>query len=381
MSRKMKLLGLALLALMALAAFASAPASAAFSIESFDVTYEDRRRQPGHPGRLPPLRDDQRHRLLRPRKARKAKPSPTARPRTSASPCPRAWSATAARSRSARTTTSSSSTTSTRPANAPMTPRSGCCGCAPPVKPAGGDLGPAFNLAPPPGAAAKIGFILLHVPVALLVKVNPVYPHNLIATTQNTSDVEPLGGVSLTIWGDPSDEAHDEERGQCAALRRLLPGPRHRPRLPHPAAQLRGPAPHHLRRQQLGGTAELRHRRPPPRPLQTDGCENSSFERRDLRQADHRRRRKRLGPCLRPRHRGPGLTESRPRPSPTPTSEGRGPDARGDDPEPLRRGRPRELLAGPARGRDSRPPNPETAARRPPRSAPSKSKPSSWKGK
>ena len=79
----------------------------------------------------------------------------------------------------------------------------------------GGDIGPAFNLAPPPGAAAKIGFILLHVPVALLVRVSPEAPHNLIATIQNTSDIEPIGGAELTIWGNPAAEVHDDERGPC----------------------------------------------------------------------------------------------------------------------------------------------------------------------
>jgi hypothetical protein len=79
----------------------------------------------------------------------------------------------------------------------------------------GNDLGPAFNLAPPPGAAAKIGFVLLHLPIALLVKVNPAYPHNLILSLQNTADVEPLGGSTLTIWGNPASPLHDAQRGNC----------------------------------------------------------------------------------------------------------------------------------------------------------------------
>lgn len=84
-----------------------------------------------------------------------------------------------------------------------------------PGETSGGDVGPAFNLTPPPGAAAKIGFILLHVPVALIIRVNPEPPHNLIATAKNTTDVEPLGGVELTVWGNPASEDHDAERGSC----------------------------------------------------------------------------------------------------------------------------------------------------------------------
>ncbi|HEU4392495.1 MAG TPA: hypothetical protein VFR04_02535 [Solirubrobacterales bacterium] len=77
------------------------------------------------------------------------------------------------------------------------------------------DLGPAFNLDPPPGAAAKIGFILLQVPVALLIRVSPAYPHNLVATLKNTADVEPIGGSTLTIWGNPASSSHDKARGHC----------------------------------------------------------------------------------------------------------------------------------------------------------------------
>lgn len=78
-----------------------------------------------------------------------------------------------------------------------------------------GDLGPAFNLEPPPGAAAKIGFILLQVPVALVIRVNPNPPYNLIATLENTADIEPVASSTLTIWGNPADPVHDEERGSC----------------------------------------------------------------------------------------------------------------------------------------------------------------------
>ncbi|HYH53721.1 MAG TPA: hypothetical protein VD761_06290 [Solirubrobacterales bacterium] len=81
-----------------------------------------------------------------------------------------------------------------------------------------GDPGPAFNLQPPPGAAAKIGFVVLQVPVALIIRVSPVYPHNLVATLQNTANVEPIGGSTLTIWGNPASSLHDEERGACAFL-------------------------------------------------------------------------------------------------------------------------------------------------------------------
>ncbi|MGC1166409.1 MAG: hypothetical protein WA862_09890 [Solirubrobacterales bacterium] len=80
----------------------------------------------------------------------------------------------------------------------------------------GGDITPAFNLVPPPGAAAKIGFVVLHVPVALLIGVNPAPPYNLVASLQNTSDAVAVGGSTLTIWGNPASALHDGERGHCA---------------------------------------------------------------------------------------------------------------------------------------------------------------------
>ena len=61
--------------------------------------------------------------------------------------------------------------------------------------------------------AAKIGFIIDHVPVALLIRVSPTYPNNLVATLRNTADIEPIGGSTLTIWGNPASSLHDKERG------------------------------------------------------------------------------------------------------------------------------------------------------------------------
>jgi hypothetical protein len=74
----------------------------------------------------------------------------------------------------------------------------------------------AYNLVPPPGAAAKIGFLFLNVPIALLIRVNPQAPHNLVVTLQNTSDIEPVGASRLTVWGNPAASEHDGERARCA---------------------------------------------------------------------------------------------------------------------------------------------------------------------
>ena len=88
---------------------------------------------------------------------------------------------------------------------------------APGESPSAGEATAAYNLIPPPGVAAKIGFIFLNVPIALQVRVNPEPPHNLIATLQNTSDIEPVGASALTLWGNPASATHNAQRGRCLA--------------------------------------------------------------------------------------------------------------------------------------------------------------------
>jgi hypothetical protein len=78
-----------------------------------------------------------------------------------------------------------------------------------------GDRAPAFNLAPPPGFAARIGFIILHVPTVIDIRVSPNPPYNLVAILRNTPDIVPLGGTLLTLWGNPASAVHDKERGPC----------------------------------------------------------------------------------------------------------------------------------------------------------------------
>jgi hypothetical protein len=77
------------------------------------------------------------------------------------------------------------------------------------------DFTGAFNLVPPPGTASKIGFLFLNVPITVSVNVNPEKPHNLIATLDNTSQIEPVGKSMLTLWGNPAEPVHDTERGKC----------------------------------------------------------------------------------------------------------------------------------------------------------------------
>jgi hypothetical protein len=93
-----------------------------------------------------------------------------------------------------------------------------------PLAPGGKEeLGPAFNLIPPPGVLAKIGFIFFRVPVVMEIRVNQDPPYNLIASLRNTSTAESIGGAGVTLWGVPASSRHDRERSACLDTEETCP--------------------------------------------------------------------------------------------------------------------------------------------------------------
>jgi hypothetical protein len=72
-----------------------------------------------------------------------------------------------------------------------------------------------YNLEPDPGTAAKVGFVVLNVPVTIDVGVNPDPPHNLIALGSDVSQAIRFYGVEVSVWGNPASPVHDLERGRC----------------------------------------------------------------------------------------------------------------------------------------------------------------------
>lgn len=75
---------------------------------------------------------------------------------------------------------------------------------------------PVYNLEPPPGVAAKIGFWLTTVPLTVDIGVSPTPPYNVIASVKNTPQTLEVLGSSLTLWGNPAAKEHDLKRGKCA---------------------------------------------------------------------------------------------------------------------------------------------------------------------
>jgi hypothetical protein len=74
---------------------------------------------------------------------------------------------------------------------------------------------PVYNLEPPPGVAAKLGFYILNVPVTVDVGVSEEPPYEIVASVKNVSQVLEFYGAKFTIWGVPGSPAHDSLRGQC----------------------------------------------------------------------------------------------------------------------------------------------------------------------
>jgi hypothetical protein len=74
---------------------------------------------------------------------------------------------------------------------------------------------PVYNLEPPPGVAAKLGFYVLGVPVTVETGVAEEPPYSLRSTLTEISQALLFYGSELTLWGTPADSAHDSLRGNC----------------------------------------------------------------------------------------------------------------------------------------------------------------------
>jgi hypothetical protein len=75
---------------------------------------------------------------------------------------------------------------------------------------------PIYNLLPPPGAAARIGFRIRGIPAMIDVVPKEGDGYNLIAGSRNVSAAVSVFGVNVMLWGIPADPAHDYARGECA---------------------------------------------------------------------------------------------------------------------------------------------------------------------
>lgn len=78
---------------------------------------------------------------------------------------------------------------------------------------------PIYNMVPPPGAAAELGFEALNVGIYVHLQggVRSESDYGISAETNDilARSVNPLLSVQAQIWGDPSNASHDEIRGDC----------------------------------------------------------------------------------------------------------------------------------------------------------------------
>ncbi|HEU4906972.1 MAG TPA: hypothetical protein VFT19_12775 [Solirubrobacterales bacterium] len=81
---------------------------------------------------------------------------------------------------------------------------------------------PVYNLTPPPGVPARLGFVVEGVPVTIDVAAKTSGDYNVLANLRNIPQVVKFFGSIAQLWGDPSDPGHDEVRGECG-IQKLIP--------------------------------------------------------------------------------------------------------------------------------------------------------------
>lgn len=72
---------------------------------------------------------------------------------------------------------------------------------------------PLYNLAPPPGIAARLGFVAAGVPVTVDAAINPDPPYNVVSKATNILQATRFFGAEVSLWGNPASDAHNEARG------------------------------------------------------------------------------------------------------------------------------------------------------------------------
>ncbi len=79
---------------------------------------------------------------------------------------------------------------------------------------------PVFNMVPPPGAPAEIGFAITGAGIVAHIVGNARTggDYGISAKASDILQRGALYSVALTLWGEPTAESHDEQRGLCAEI-------------------------------------------------------------------------------------------------------------------------------------------------------------------
>ncbi len=76
-------------------------------------------------------------------------------------------------------------------------------------------FGAVYNLVPPPGVVARLGFWIVGAPVTIELGAGESFPYNVVGGPTNISQLIEVTGAKLTLWGVPADPVHDPLRGHC----------------------------------------------------------------------------------------------------------------------------------------------------------------------
>jgi hypothetical protein len=71
---------------------------------------------------------------------------------------------------------------------------------------------PVYNMVPPPGVPAELAFPYILVSEPIVFQLRSDGDYGITAKVRNISEVKPIIGSQLTLWGVPANPAHDAER-------------------------------------------------------------------------------------------------------------------------------------------------------------------------
>jgi hypothetical protein len=77
---------------------------------------------------------------------------------------------------------------------------------------------PLYNLVPPHGMPAQLGFEVLGLPTYIDTKVRSESDFGASAFLRNVTEAKRVTAARIMVWGAPGDKSHDTLRGQCAQL-------------------------------------------------------------------------------------------------------------------------------------------------------------------
>jgi hypothetical protein len=75
---------------------------------------------------------------------------------------------------------------------------------------------PVYNLVPPKGMPAQLGFEAVGQPIYLNTKLRSDSDYGVTAYVKNTTEARRVTAGRFTVWGVPGDESHETMRGECA---------------------------------------------------------------------------------------------------------------------------------------------------------------------